>query len=93
MAIKSQKEEYQAQQDGLKDGTISKTQIDTISLIGGGADPGMLETKANLKDQFSKLTQKRQPYPEPGSYEIPSTFKAGHKPWEHQNFGSTKARF
>ena len=45
---------------------MPKTQIDAMGLA--AADPSMIDTKANMKEQFSKLTQSRQPRPGPGSY-------------------------
>ena len=53
----------------------------------------MIDTKANLKEQFSKLTMNRQPRPGPGSYSLAGSFAKVEKPREHQNFGSTNDRF
>jgi len=43
-------------QAAIKDGTYGKNQIDTLMQI---KDPEMIDTKANLKEQFSKLTMGR----------------------------------
>ena len=59
------------------EGTLPRTQIDPL---GQQHDPSMIDTKANLKEQFSKLTQSRQPRPGPGDYMIPGTFKTQSKP-------------
>ena len=61
------------------EGTLPKTQIEPVGLQ---HDPSMIDTKADLKEQFSKLTQSRQPKPGPGSYLIPGTFKTTTKPVE-----------
>ena len=42
--------------------------------MGLHTDPDMIDTKADLKEQFSKLTQGKQPRPGPGSYNIPGAF-------------------
>ena len=53
------------------EGTMPHTQIDQLGMQ---ADPSMIDTKADLKEKFSKLTQSRQPKPGPGDYLIPGTF-------------------
>lgn len=56
-------------------------------------DPEAIDTKANLKQLYSNLTQAKQPRPGPGSYSIPATIRPQSKPQKHQFFGSTTARF
>lgn len=53
----------------------------------------MIDTKANLKEQFSKLTMNRQPRPGPGSYSLAGSFAKVEKLREGMNFGSTNDRF
>lgn len=67
-----------------------KQYIDSQGLL---SDPNLIDTKANLKDKFSSLTQSRQPRPGPGSYSLPDTFRTIPKPIPQQCFGSNNARF
>ena len=40
----------------VAEGTMPKTQFDPMGL---SSDPSMIDTKANMKENFSKLTQAR----------------------------------
>lgn len=89
-SLKAQKDDLVLLQAAIKDGTYGKNQIDTLMQI---KDPEMIDTKANLKEQFSKLTMGRQPRPGPDSYNLPGSIQLKYKPVKHQFFGSTNARF
>ena len=79
-SLKKQKRDALDLMKMVEDGTMPKTQIDTRGLE---TNPDMIDTKANLKEQFSKLTMNRQPRPGPGSYSLAGSFAKVEKPREH----------
>lgn len=40
----------------FKDGSLPKSHVDQMGIV---QDPSMIDTKADLKEQFSKLTMRR----------------------------------
>jgi len=74
----------------FKDGQTSKDHFETLIK---NKDPDAIDIKASLKEKFRSLTQARQPKPGPGAYPPPTQFVPTTKPFRHQYFGSTSARF